>query len=69
MTTREQNEYQKAIETISKYDKIEKEETLGIRPIDYRGPLPRPECNCNGWGCFGCLNNEQEIRSKQRIYS
>jgi hypothetical protein len=32
------------------------ERILGIRPPDYSGPLPRPKCNCNNFGCWGCMN-------------
>lgn len=33
------------------------ERVLGIRPPDYSGPLPRPKCNCNYTGCWGCMNH------------
>lgn len=38
-------------------------------PLDYEGPIPRPKCDCDSWGCFGCLDTHQEIRSSQGIYS
>lgn len=28
-----------------------------------------PECSCRGWGCWNCCNSEQEIRSRQGIFS
>ena len=34
----------------------------------YEGPLPRPACDCQSWGCWGCCNTESEIRAKQGIY-
>lgn len=34
----------------------------------YQGPTPRPICDCAGWGCFGCCNTEEEIRSRQGTY-
>lgn len=34
----------------------------------YQGPSPRPACNCEGWGCFGCCNTEQEIRGRQGTF-
>jgi hypothetical protein len=35
----------------------------------YTGPLPRPPCDCKGWGCWGCCNSESRIRSMQGIFS
>jgi hypothetical protein len=28
-----------------------------------------PVCECSGWGCFKCCKTEQEIRSRQGIFS
>lgn len=36
--------------------------------VKYEGPLPRPKCDCRGWGCFGCCNNDQEIRSRSGTF-
>lgn len=35
---------------------------------NYTGPKPRPTCDCQGWGCWGCCDTDQQIRSRQGIY-
>lgn len=45
---------------------IQTEWLLGIRPKGYLGPLPRPKCRCNGFGCWGCLDAYKH--SKQNTY-
>jgi hypothetical protein len=45
------------------------EEKANERPINYRGQLPRPACNCNAWGCWGCCLTEQQMRSQQGTFS
>ncbi len=45
------------------------QEPVTETPKAYQGPLPRPVCNCNGWGCWGCCLTEQQIRSQQGTFS
>lgn len=39
-----------------KFQRIQLEWVIGLRPPNYIGPLPRPTCRCNGTGCWGCMN-------------
>lgn len=45
------------------------EEQSGERSNNYQGPLPRPLCDCKSWGCWGCCLTEQQMKSKQGIFS
>lgn len=68
MTNEELSEYTRLPRRINELDALMAEESNGIRPINYRGPLPRPECNCSSWGCWGCCNTEAEIRARSGIF-
>lgn len=41
---------------------------LDVIGSGYKGPLPRPICNCQSRGCWGCCNTEAEIQARQDIY-
>ena len=68
MTELEIKQYKDAKDIVFKFYELKAQEDRGVRPINYRGTIPRPECNCGGWGCFGCLNTNEEIRKRQGIY-
>ena len=68
MTEKELQELDAAERTVSRLMNLKIEEEQGERPLNYRGPLPRPLCDCKTWGCWGCCNTESELRGKQGIY-
>ncbi len=63
------NEFEEAIKKLDE----EREHLLTLwkagLPINYEGPIPRPKCDCETWGCFGCLDTHQQIRGAQGTYS
>ena len=70
MTEQEKTEVRLLKKRLAEIEAFRIEEDKGIRPKNYRGPLPRPECNCpkTYHCCWGCCNTNQEIRSNQGIY-
>lgn len=69
MTQDEKDEVRRLKRRLAQIEEFRLEEDKGIRPMNYRGPLPRPTCGCQTWGCWGCCNTEQQIRSLQGTFS